>query len=625
MLFPHPKIRNEQQKLYTDAKTAIATKKILLAHAPTGLGKTAAVLSPALEIALAQDLTIFFLTGRHTQHAIVLETIENIRNKHDVTIPCATIISKRNLCLQDGAFAIYPHEFPEFCKSLRENDQCEHYLNTKTKEGKTKPKADLVLAELKICAPISATELKVISEKHTLCPYEIATLHAKQSKVIICDYNYLFYPTIRESFLARTQHDLAKCIVIVDEAHNLPERLREMGSDQLSTVTLERAISECSKHKLKEAEQILQDIRTFFSTMATHLKGAEEIAMTKEQFTLQITEETIALLEEAADEVLSQAKHSSISAITTFIQNWQGSDQGFVRVFTKKEGRQTIYTMHYRCLDPALLSAHVFSLFHSSVLMSGTLSPTFFYKDILGLPDCEEKIYTSPFPDNNRLSMIVPQTSTKYEERNEENYRKIGTLITHMTGSIPGNIACFFPSYALQRSVGKYVEEHIKKPILYERTFGSQDEKVIFLNRFKSYKDEGALLLGVVGANFAEGIDLPGNLLNAVIVVGLPLAKPDIETKALIAYYEKKFGNGWDYGYVLPAFTKTLQSAGRCIRTETDRGALIFLDSRYALHQYKRLFPPEWELIITTSFIEQLDTFYAQKKQDIAISKGRIV
>ncbi len=400
-----------------------------------------------------------------------------------------------------------------------------------------------------------------------------------------------------------------------------------MASDQLSTPIVERALTECQKYGLHEARDILLGFRSFFSEVSEKMEDKDEIGIPEALFVESIDnyQGAIAMLSAAAEAVLAAQQRSSIKSIVGFLQNWTGEDEGFTRVFSKREGRQTLYTLSYRCLDPALLSKSVFGMVHSAILMSGTLTPTFFYRDILGLDKCIEKCYTSPFPEINKLPLVVPQTTTKYEERSEENFRKIATLISHMVNTIPGNIACFFPSYNLQKSIGRFIEEQTNRPVLYERTFGTPEEKSAFLNRFKALKNEGAVLLGVIAANFAEGIDLPGDLLRAVIVIGLPLAKPDIETKALIQYYEQKYGNGWDYGYVLPAFTKTLQSAGRCIRTETDRGALIFLDTRYALPQYKKLFPPEWNLQVTTNFVTELERFYAQEIQEYAFSRGKIV
>ncbi|MBI2146266.1 hypothetical protein HYU22_02930 [Candidatus Woesearchaeota archaeon] len=156
---------------------------------------------------------------------------------------------------------------------------------------------------------------------------------------------------------------------------------------------------------------------------------------------------------------------------------------------------------------------------------------------------------------------------------------------------IPGNVAFFFPSYVLRDAVGRFFNS--PKKMFWEKNGLSKEEKDQFLESFRQERKLGGVLLGVTGANFAEGVDLPGDLLNGVVVVGLPLAKPDLKTKESIKYYDERFGKGWDYGYVYPAMNKCLQSAGRCIRSETDKGAIIFLDERFAWPNYFCCFPAE--------------------------------
>lgn len=178
-----------------------------------------------------------------------------------------------------------------------------------------------------------------------------------------------------------------------------------------------------------------------------------------------------------------------------------------------------------------------------------------------------------------------------------------------MISKIPGNSAVFFPSFKLRDSVHNYMR-HCDKTVFIEHQGMSKNEKEDLLEKFKQYKDEGASLLGVITGSFGEGIDLPGDYLKGVIVVGLPLQKPDLETEALIKYYDKKFGKGWDYGYLFPAFNKTLQSAGRCIRSETDKGTIIFLDERYSWPNYYRCFPQTWNIKQTMMYEYELEKFF---------------
>lgn len=243
--------------------------------------------------------------------------------------------------------------------------------------------------------------------------------------------------------------------------------------------------------------------------------------------------------------------------------------------------------------------------------MSGTLLPLNMYKEILGLPKKTETLeLVSPFKKENKLNLIIPKTSTKYTERNDKNFKEIATIISKITNSITGNSAIFFPSYKLRDDVYMHLNSLSKKTAFLEVPNMSTTEKSDFLNNFKKYSQIGAILLGVSGGSFSEGIDLPGDLLKCVIVVGLPLPKPDLETKTIISYYNNLFGKGWDYGYVFPAFNKTLQSAGRCIRSETDKGVIVFLDERYAWPNYYNCFPKDWNMQIVHGFEKPIIDFF---------------
>jgi DNA excision repair protein ERCC-2 len=238
------------------------------------------------------------------------------------------------------------------------------------------------------------------------------------------------------------------------------------------------------------------------------------------------------------------------------------------------------------------------------------------YKDILGFNDVKERVFNSPFPKKNRLGLIVPVTTTKFTRRKEEEFKKIATVCSDIVNLVPGNSLVFFPSYALRDSVYFHFSELCKKEIFIEKPRLSKEEKHSLLEEFKSYKDSGACLMGVTSGSFGEGIDLPGDFLKGVIVVGLPLGRPDLEVKELIDYYDTKFGKGWEYGYIYPAMIKTMQNAGRCIRSEKDKGVVVFLDERYAYPQYYNCFPPDYGVRISKMYKERIKDFFEKKDSD---------
>ena len=190
-------------------------------------------------------------------------------------------------------------------------------------------------------------------------------------------------------------------------------------------------------------------------------------------------------------------------------------------------------------------------------------------------------------------------------------FQSIAKILADITSQVPGSCAIFFPSYQLRDSVNNYFQQQCEKTILLEQPGLSKEDKQKTLDKLKQYGNRGAVLLGAAAGSFGEGIDLPG-VLKAVIIVGLPLDRPSLETQDLINYYDARFGKGWDYGYTMPALTKCMQNAGRCIRSENDRGVIIFLDQRYTQHNYLQCFPPDWQLKISLDYVKLIKEFFTK-------------
>ena len=614
MYFPHDEVRPIQDELIRKINKTVTGQQNLIAHAPTGLGKTAAALGPSIREALKKDLTVFFLTSRHTQHKLAMETVNQIKEMYKLGFTVVDIIGKKWLCLQPSVNKLYPREFAEYCKKMKEDELCEFYTKARDK-GEASQQARELVKQLK---KENRTDTESVVERSTqqgVCPYEVALLIAKDARVIIGDYFYLFNPHIRETFLSRTGKELSKIIIIIDEGHNLPERVKDLASHRISTNTIRRAKDEVRKRGKEEIEQILNVLEKKLWELAEEV--ADEAYVSKDQLIAEIKDmtdydEIISDMSFLADLIREEQKQSSLGTVASFLEAWQGDDKGFTRILTKStdlRGEELI-VIQYRCLDPGLLTKEVIRLAYSTILMSGTLSPTSMYKEVLGFDTADEESYKSPFPEKNKLNIIIPRTSTKYETRSEEQYRGMAEIIVRATNKIPGNTAVFFPSYNLRDDVDKHFSKLSEKPVFVEKQKFSKKEKLEFLEAFKGYKNVGAVLLGVISGNFGEGIDLPGDFLKGVIIVGLPLQRPDLETQALIKYYDEKFKKGWDYGYLFPAFNRALQSAGRCIRSETDKGVIIFLDERYTWKNYNRCFPPSWDIKATLLYEKMIEGFF---------------
>ncbi len=615
ILFPHDKIRDIQDTVVNDVYDAIKNKKNIIIHAPTGIGKTASVLAPALSFAMDKDITIFFLTSRQTQHKIAVDTLKQIKKRHGNNFGVADIIGKKWMCLQEVE-ALNSSDFIDYCKKLRDENQCEFYLNTRKKSMSPTIVAEQNLDDLKTIGPLHVEEVIENCRKPKLCPYEMVSLLAKDAKVIISDYNYIFNPDIRGSLLGRANKKLENSIVIIDEGHNLPDRAREMLTAKLSTFIIDRAIKEASKHEFYSILSILKNLKDIFNELGFDLNfNKEEKLVRKHEFIDKINEngnydEYINHLNDTGVLIREKQKQSFVGSIGKFLEAWLNEDNGFARILSK-DFRNNSLILNYRCLDPSLVTKDAIEKSYCTIIMSGTLMPTFMYKDVLGFNnDTIEKVYGNPFPKNNRLCLIVPETTTKFTRRNNEEYMKIAETCNRIVNNIPGNAALFFPSYDLRDKVYKGFYALCKRKMIIEKQNLSKDEKEKILEEFKENKDKGAVLLAVSTGNFGEGIDLPGDFLKGVVIVGLPLEKPDLETKELIDYYEEKYGKGFDYGYIFPAITKCLQNAGRCIRSETDRGVIIFLDERFAWENYLRCIPADMDFKISKVYGERIERFF---------------
>ncbi|USN44971.1 MAG: ATP-dependent DNA helicase [Candidatus Woesearchaeota archaeon] len=617
MFFPFDKLRPYQEEMIEVIDEAIRLGQDAIIHAPTGLGKTAASLAPCITYAKEHNKTVFFLTSRHTQHRIAFETIEALKKKHDIDLITTTIVGKKNLCLQDGITNLPASEFLHYCKTLCEHKQCPYFERMKGSNSLSTAAND-ALAKLRLLPRTDTQAFLDVGRAFQLCPYELSIVYARKAHVIIADYYYVFHPRIQENFFARINKELEDAILIIDEGHNLPDRIKDLASVQLTSQMVSRAIKEAKKYRFDELDRYLLAIEGFFTKKARLVE--EESFVSQEEFSAVISqlgdyEEFVSLLDKRADIVREEQRISYLGSLANFLDEWLGEDAGFARILSKESSAQgPTYVLRYACLDPSLIGKKVIGQVRTAILMSGTLEPTKMYERLLGFESPLHRVFPSPFLASHRLSLVVPKTSTKFTSRSDQQYSDIAKELTKLCEVIQGNVAIFFPSYALLKQVASHFSHATSKTVFEEHQQLTTPEKNDLLERFKSYKDVGAVLLGVIGGNFSEGIDLPGNFLNGVIIVGLPLGKPTFETKALIEYYNKRFKKGWDYGYVLPAFNKAMQSAGRCIRSTTDRGVIIFLDERYEWTRYYELFPKTWKVRIAPDYEQLIRDFFASHK-----------
>jgi DNA excision repair protein ERCC-2 len=612
-LFPYETIRTEQAKMMEDVYAAIKLGKNILTHAPTGLGKTASVLSVAVPYAQKHGYTVFFLTNRHTQHQIAVETLHSMKKKHNVHISVVDMIGKKWMCAHEHVGVLAQSEFVEYCKSLREHHKCEFYTKLYRKDsGELSFNAHRVQVDIKERGPFHVHQVKNVCIEKRICPYYFSSESAKEADVIIADYFTLFHPIVQATFFARAGKELEKSIVIVDEGHNLPGRIRSVMSRRLSSFMIKSALREAKKYRYHGAIEWLQQMQLVLVGLAGK---KEQVIVNTSDFVTGMErvidyETLLSELDVMGDEVRDATNRSFLGSIGEFCAAWNQQEKGFVRYVEQKavHGEQSI-TLYYSCLDAAAIAKPLFERVHSSVIMSGTLLPLEMFRNVLGVSRAVVKSYGNPFPAENKLSLVVPVTTTAYSLRSSAMFERIAAMCSEIISVVPGNCAFFFPSYYLRDNVVQFVSAD---NVLLEKPSMNTFEKKQLLDQFKERKDEGVALFGVAAANFAEGVDLPGDLLKAVVVVGLPLAKPDVPTHALIRYFDRQFKKGWEYGYTNPAMMKCLQAAGRCIRTENDRGVVIFIDTRFIQPRYFQCIPSSWNVDVTRDFGGKVREFFKQ-------------
>ena len=615
--FPYETVRPSQEEMMEKILGCLENKKNLLIHAPTGLGKTSAALTAALNYNLSKDLVIFFLTPKHTQHKIAIETLQLIKEKHSLNFQVIDLIGKQWMCAQPGVADMTSSDFSEYCKNMIDKETCAYYTHLKSK-NKLSLATKLTLKELQ-GQILHVEALKQHAQEKQLCPFEIATLLGQQAKVIIADYYHILSPNVREHLFKRIHKELDQCILILDEAHNLADKTRELLSVEINTIIIEYAAKEAQFLGYKDIGEDILELKNILEKLAQTTSITEyEKKITKEEVLTKIDfigyEELLGNVNFIAEQTRELKKKSSAGVVAHFLLNWTGPDEAFTRILKKgftKKGKPFI-SIHYACLDPALLLKPLAEESKNIIAMSGTLSPLDLYQTLFGFKT-ETVSYASPFPKKNKLNLIVPDTTTKYTLREKAMFQRIADHCATIVNTIPGNTAIFFPSYQLRDHVYEYFQHKCKKTSFLEVPHLTKQEKTEMIESFKHYKNTGAVLLGASAGSFGEGLDLKENILKCVIVVGLPLSKPDLQTQELIKYYDHKFGKGWDYGYILPALIKCFQNAGRAIRSATDKGVIIYLDERFLWDTYFKAFPKDEYLRITKEPLENIKEFFEIK------------
>lgn len=579
----------------------------LVMEGANGLGKTIAVLSAVLPIAKERGLGILYCARTHNQMDRVIEELSAISQKAKVS--GVSIRGRLEMCFHpliknasDAQAAM------DICDQLKQRDRCVFYENL----GRKVERCREIQLTFK-SKPFTSAEIIEICKREEFCPYELVKLCIGQVDVVALSYIYLLDPIIRNSFLKYLNKSLNKFILILDEAHHLPEIATEIASDQLTLFAIRQAKQEAKKYGDSEIEAFCQSLEKIVEQISEPIKEEAPISPTLLLETIKNETGIAELLKffdyvHNAGEVMrkkllakGQDPHSSIHRVGEFLLTWlmTSTNPAFAHLTVKyktKSGGSSA-KLEIVSLEPRMLIKPIISSVYCTVNISGTLEPLDYFVKITGLPDsayCEA--VPSPFPEEHILTLTCVGVTTSLNKRTTKMYRKIAKKVAEIVRYTPANVGVFTASFnVLEGLIEADLEALINKPLLCEQRGMSSRENDRLVNRFKYYAERGgAVLLGVEGGRSSEGTDFPGKQLESVAIVGVPYMEPTPRVNAKIQYYETQFpGHGHEYGYIIPALRKASQTAGRPIRTLEDRGAIIFLDHRFST-RYCRRYLPLW-------------------------------
>lgn len=571
--FPFENYRPGQRELAVRVYKSITDSKKCFAQAPTGTGKTISTIFPAIK-AMGEDKTskIFYLTAKTITREVAQNTISLMRKK-DLNLKAVTITAKEKICKMDEVNCN-----PEYCPYA--NGYFDR-INNSLKD---------ILAKYN---DYSKDNIEKISEEYMLCPFELSLDLTNLSDVIICDYNYVFDPRVylKRFFDTKT----TDYTFLIDEAHNLVDRAREMYSATLNEEKFVKVKKLISK-KDKRITRVIKEIQSYFEDKLEDLTTLDENDLVESEAPLELCEILSSFIK-FVDEYLARTNEENEELmdlyfdVYSFLSISDFYDKNYTTIYTKTFNGMTIKIY---CVNPQKVIEEKMKKAKSNIIFSATLIPMDYFMKMYSY-DEEDFIINlkSPFDVKNRLLMIGDNVATTYNKRFETS-EDIASYIANCVQAKKGNYMVFFPSYKYMELVFEKMKENypdINTSI--QESNMSEEEKEEFLSMFDEDNKETHVGFCVLGGHFSEGIDLTNDKLIGVIIVGVGMPQIGIE-RDIIKDHMKDSNKGFDYAYVYPGMIKVLQAAGRCIRTDDDKGVILLLDNRYSQRRYQSLFPYEW-------------------------------
>lgn len=568
--------RKGQRKMVSGIYHAISKKEQIFIQAPTGVGKTMSAVFPAVR-AIGQGMaeTVFYLTARTITRTVAQDAFEILRDR-GLLFKVITITAKEKLCFCDK-----PECDPEKCPYAKG-----HYdrINDAVYELWTTEQS------------FDRETLLRHAQKWQVCPFEMSLDLAIWMDGVICDYNYVFDPNVcLKRFFG--ENVSGNYLFLIDEAHNLVDRGREMYSasiclnDVIETRKFVKPYSQKLWKKLGKVKKQMEELRQNCGEWKV-----EENAGVLPISLLSVQGELDQFLEESPAQEVVDGILDFYFEVRDFLNISELVDDNYV-VYTAFDENGRFY-MKLFCVNPAENLQKCLDKGNSTVFFSATLLPLQYYRKMLSTRSENFGMYVeSPFEQKKRCLMICRDVSSKYTRRGYEEYRKIAEYIARMSWQKKGNYMVFFPSYRLMEDVYQVYQDEFSVSwvrCISQHASMTELEREEFLEEFTEETEETLVGFCVMGGIFSEGIDLIGDRLIGAAVVGTGLPQVNCEREILKGYYDEKGEQGFDYAYRYPGMNKVLQAAGRVIRTKEDTGAILLMDERFLNRDYRNLFPREW-------------------------------
>ncbi len=567
--------RPGQKKLVSDVYRTIMRQKLLFMQAPTGVGKTISTIFPAVK-AVGEELAdrIFYLTAKTITATVAKETFA-LLEKNGYRAKTIQITAKEKLCP---------------CDEMECNPVTCPYA-----KGHFDRVNDAVFDLLHRCEMIERDDILSQADRYTVCPFELCLDTASWCDNIICDYNYVFDPNV---YLKRFFQEGIKgdYIFLIDEAHNMVERSRQMYSAQIykeDFLTVKRIMKEHSRSiekALEKCNKILLGMKrecenyTVYDTFGNMVFSFMRLMTLLDEF-----------LQKANEFPGKKDVMDFYFELRNFLNIYDLVDEHYVMYSElEADGR---FMLKLFCVDPSLNIQKRLDKGKSAVFFSATFLPVNYYKSLLSTKKDNYAIYAdSTFDSKKRLLAMATDVSTRYTRRSRSEYERIAGYINAVVTQKTGNYMVFFPSYKMMNDVADiYCEKYADETeLMLQKNNMSEAEREEFLDRFSEESDRTLVAFGIMGGIFGEGIDLKNDRLIGAIVVGTGLPQISNERTILKDYYDAENGCGFDYAFRYPGINKVLQAAGRVIRTTEDTGVILLLDERFWQREYDLLYPREW-------------------------------